>query len=330
MNVAPIAMLGALSLLFVGCAQGLGPTLPPSYQAPAHESLEPATALARHGVVYAVTGSPSGTYIINEYPQHNPKNRGPLCTIDAGTSIFPGDLTTDPKGNLWVPTIATPSISALWEIVQYGPNCGAALTALDDSTGGQPIGIALDKKGTAFVANLYNASFGPGDVTVYPRGKTQPTRVLTSSLIVGFVDSIAVDANNDVYIVCDGQNYSSQVVEFAKGKGSGTLVNITGFSALGGIAFDRGQRMILTDYGTTQDEIYAPPYYGSPTETIALQSGSQPFYSKVNKRNSALYVTGHTGIAVYSYPGGAYKYTVTNGIGRGGAGGVALEPMPPL
>jgi hypothetical protein len=282
--------------------------------------------------VYTTTGTASGQSIVYEYPSHDRKNRNPLCSINGGTSIFGGNIATDRQGNLWVPTIAQPSINSIWEVVEYAAGCGQQLQILADSATGQPGDIAFDKNGTAYVANTVSASFGPGNVAVYRAGQTDvstvinPSRVLTSPLIGSFVSAVAVNASGDVYVTYDTASFKTQVLEFAKGRGSGTAVNISGFSVLCGITFDDHQNMILTDYNLTQDEVYAPPYAGAPTTTIPLVAGSKPLYSKLNRSNSLLYVTGGTGVQVYSYPAGTYQYTITAQMGKYGAGGVALDP----
>jgi hypothetical protein len=282
--------------------------------------------------VYATTGTASGQSVVNEYPSRDRKNGNPLCSINGGTSIFGGDIATDRQGNLWIPTIAQPSINSIWEVVEYAPGCGQQLLSLADSATGQPSDIAFDRTGTAYVANSVSASFGPGNVAVYLTGQTSrskvlsPSRVLTSPLIGAFVIAVAVNADDDVYITYDTASYKSQVLEFAKGKGSGTAVNISGFSVIDGITFDDHQNMILTDYNLAQDEVYAPPYAGSPTTTIPLVAGSKPLFSKLNRSNSLLYVTGATGVQVYSYPAGTYQYTIMAQMGKYGAGGVALDP----
>lgn len=322
---AVTGLLATAALAATGCAGNAPLALPNAGTARPSVVQRSGHSGAGHGV-YALTGSPSGTYIINEYPLNDPNNDGPTCTINGGTSLFPGDIATDKKGNLWVPTIAQPSVNAIWEVVEYAPACGPQLQALDDSKTGQPADVAFDKKGTVYVANEINTDFGPGNVAVYPPGQTQPGRVLTSSLIVGYVYSLAVNAHNDVYVVCDAPKYAIQVVKFAKGQGSGSVVAVSGFTFPFGITFDKRQNMILTDYSQTQDLIYAPPYQGAPTSTIPLQAGSNPLFSKLNKKQDAIYVAGHNGISVYTYPGGTYQYTITTGIGRGGTGGEALDP----
>ena len=99
----------AVSLVLAGCSAG-GPGTVPSAPAgsQAFTPYRPAAPAAKAGKgVYVVTGTPSGQYVINEYPLNDTNNSAPLCSINAGTSIFPGDLAADKQGNLWVPTIAT-------------------------------------------------------------------------------------------------------------------------------------------------------------------------------------------------------------------------------
>ncbi len=321
----------AVSLVLAGCSAG-GPGTVPSAPAgsQAFTPYRPAAPAAKAGKgVYVVTGTPSGQYVINEYPLNDTNNSAPLCSINAGTSIFPGDLAADKQGNLWVPTIATPSISSVWEVVQYAPSCGAQKTALLESNIGQPGAVAIDK-GTVYVANEINPRFGPGNVAVFPPGYTTPKRVLTSPLIGAFVLAIAINGSGDVFITYDNASFHTEVLEFAKGKGSGTAVNVSGYSVITGITFDKHQNMILTDYSLAQDEVYAPPYSGAPTATIPLVTGSNPLFSKLNKRDNTMYVTGTTGLNVYSYPSGTFQYAITNQMGKGGAGGIAIDPAPHL
>jgi hypothetical protein len=327
-TAAAVSIFG-FSAMLAGCSGG-GPAALPSTT-----SGIPSTALRGAGPsqggkgVYVVTGTPSGLYIINQYPLNDKKDVAPLCTIPGGTSDFPGDVATDKNGNLWVPTIATPSISSAWEVVEYAPGCGKQGTVLDDNGVGEPIGIEFDSKGTAYVANEVDSQFGPGNVAVFPPGHTSPTKVLTSSLIASFVSAIAIDGSGNVYLSYDGAGYKTLVLEFPKGKGSGQAVNVTGYSVISGITFDKNQNMILTDYSGAQDEVYAPPYSGAPTSTIALPSGSKPINTKLNKSNNTMYVTGGTGLNVYTYPGGKLKYSVTNQMGKYGAGGIAVDPPSP-
>ncbi len=42
-----------------------------------------------------------------------------------------------------------------------------------------------------------------------------------------------------------------------------------------------------------------------------------------------MYVTGGTGLNAYTYPAGKLKYSVTNQMGKFGAGGIAVDPPSP-
>jgi hypothetical protein len=330
-KAAAVSILG-VSALVTGCSGGGSAALPSTTSGISSISPRGAVLAARSSQgVYLVTGTTSGQYVINEYPLNDKKNSAPLCQILAGTSIFPGDLAIGTNGNLWVPTIATPSISSVWEVVPYAPGCGQQQGApLEDTNSGEPIGIAFDSKDTAYVANEVDSSFGPGNVAVFPAGKTSPTKVLTSPLIGAYVLAIAIDGSDNVYVAFDNSSYHTEVLEFAKGKGHGKAVNVTGYSVISGITFDKKQNLIITDYSAAQDEVYAAPYSGPPTSTIPLIAGSKPLFSKLNKSNNAMYVTGGTGLNVYSYPAGNFKYAVSNQMGQYGAGGVAVDPPSPL
>lgn len=66
-----------------------------------------------------------------------------------------------------------------------------------------PVGVAIDKSGTVYVANLVNAngagcsSMQDSNVVEYARGSTKPTTILQG--IPGCIHAVAVDAKSNVY-----------------------------------------------------------------------------------------------------------------------------------
>ncbi|MFY9710035.1 MAG: hypothetical protein WA668_14815 [Candidatus Cybelea sp.] len=110
--------------------------------------------------------------------------------------------------------------------------------------------------------------------------------MLTSSLIGGYVVAIAIDASDNVFITYDNASFHTELLEFAKEKGTGEAVNVTGYTS----------------------------------------GGENPIHSKLNRSNSTLDVTSTKGLSAYSYPAGTFKYSVTNQMGQFGAGGMAVGP----
>jgi hypothetical protein len=117
------------------------------------------------------------------------------------------------------------------------------------------------------------------------------------------------------------------VVEFAHARGKGQLLggSIPGFPGAT-VKFDKDKNLLLTDDPNAMLDIFAPPYT-TVTATIPLKGKS--WECDLNKRETLLACADTTNdtVDVYSYPGGRYKYSFSNGLsGDRILEGIAFDP----
>jgi sugar lactone lactonase YvrE len=103
----------------------------------------------------------------------------------------------------------------------------------------EPINVAVDKRGTIYVANN-----GNNTVTEYPLGETKPSVTLSTSLV--YPNGVAVDSKGTVYVT-SGQNVGScYVLEFPKGS-TKPNVQVNGFGLPIGLAVDKNDNLYVAD-----------------------------------------------------------------------------------
>lgn len=204
---------------------------------------------------------------------------------------------------------------------------GALKTTLSDS-GQYPANVAVGKKKTVYVANIFNTSFGPGSISVYTKGATSPTSTLSYSNFFQVI-GVAVDAAGDVFASNDTGDFSGgEVVEFPAGSSTGTVLSNIHISIAGGLAVDPSGNLAVVDQGTTSVSIYAPPYTGSATATYSVPNGGSAVGVTFDKAGANLYFADVFGtIDVDSYPGGTYEGSYTGGVEPIG---VAVRPSAKL
>jgi DNA-binding beta-propeller fold protein YncE len=204
---------------------------------------------------------------------------------------------------------------------------GSLKTTLSDA-GEYPVNVALGKKKVVYVANIFNTSFGAGNVSVYAKGATSPTSTLSAPSFFQLI-GIAVDGGGDVFVSNDTGDFTGgQVVEFPAGSSTGTVLTNIHLSIAGGLAVDPSGNLAVVDQGTTSVSIYAPPYTGSSTGTYPVPNGGSSVGVAFDKAGANLYFADVFGtIDVDSYPGGTYEGSYTGGVEPIG---VAVRPSPKL
>jgi DNA-binding beta-propeller fold protein YncE len=128
---------------------------------------------------------------------------------------------------------------------------GSTTMIKDLSDAGQfPVDVAIDKNGTAYVANIFDTSFGNGSVSVYPPNATSPSRTITDQDFIQVI-SVAVDEHH-LLVVCYNGTFGGQCDEFPNGHGHG-VSKITGMFFAGGVAFDNNENLVVSDQQTAFD-----------------------------------------------------------------------------
>jgi streptogramin lyase len=221
------------------------------------------------------------------------------------TGVRPGKsaavlYVADPQGNkvlTYDPKTPNPS-----------PN-GSVTTGIDT-----PAGLAVDKSGTLYVANL-----GNNTITVYPAGQSSPSLTISSGVdgpyglgvdskgdifisnlnnntvvgykagqtapfetVTGFDNpvGVAVDSKNNVYVACDSNN---TVYVIPAGSSQMQSAGLTGLSGPIGLAFEKKDTLYVSNFAANNIAIY-PSGQTSPSGTLTTDVNS-PTLSGFAKKN---------------------------------------------
>jgi hypothetical protein len=268
---------------------------------------------------YLYVGQFSGTPV-QEYHLDNKRNKAELCSL-SGTSI--NGIAVDPIGNLWVPNGTGGGAGYTQE---YAPNCGKALLDIADPNG-QPADVGFDRQRHIYILNIFGVAGAPGSVDVYDSsGKL--LRTLSYSTFNELI-GIATDSHNNIFVSNRDSQGDADIVEFPHGKMPGTLLSGIVLGLPGAPQFDRSNNLIITDWNNYTQNVYAPPYNGSPAVT-PMQGLS--LWCPLDRKETHLYCADLGGsVDVYAYPSGTYQYSFTNGLSPSGfATGAATDPAAPL
>jgi hypothetical protein len=175
------------------------------------------------------------------------------------------------------------------------------------NTGAGAVAVALDTRRQVLYASVTNTSETAG-VLVYPAGSSSPTEFLTvkeGGITVGA--GVTVDSKGNVYWAFDDASGSGHIAKFAGGKGSATLLNLTGFSgAAGDLEIDRRDDLVVSSPSQESIQIYAGIKTGKLKPIGTLSVTGAPTSISLDAKNANLYVADTTNnlIDQYSYPSG--------------------------
>ncbi len=159
-----------------------------------------------------------------------------------------------------------------------------------------PVQIAVDRDGTIYVANAQTDAMGDGSVTIYPRGRTAPSRTLTAGL--GTSMGVAVDSAGTVYV---SNKLSGSVEAFAKGKSAPSATITANLTGPDGLAVNSSGDLLIADSSANDVLVLA---HGTKTpKSLGLRGLSRPTGIAVDSHGN-LYVSNLVGaasrIAVYA------------------------------
>jgi hypothetical protein len=312
----------ARPLSFVDAYTAIGERFEPNF-APL-KFVDPASVKAQvDGAQYGGGSTPDGA--VYGYVSNDKKNKKPFCTIPSLIGV--NSIETDSAGNLWVPQVLFQGSTQINETIEYAPNCGKPGTVLADPNG-QPVDIAWSPKGTVYVSDILGpGSSSYGQVSVYPAGATSPTSVLSNKDVV-YSLGVAVDSKGNVYesFIGFSSGVAGGVIEFKGGKGSGTLLKGPNLSEPGTIIIDKNDNMIVTDQVNLKLNTYKPPYSKGPISSTPIQAKSIQCAIDAAEDNIACGDVANTAIDVYTYPAGAYQFSINAGLNSDPLIGVAQDP----
>jgi hypothetical protein len=200
------------------------------------------------------------------------------------------------------------------QVLMYDPNTpnpspkGSITTGIDYA-----VGLAVDKKGTLYVANLLGGSPNIGSITIYKADSSSPSLTITDGL--DNPSSVAVDSHGDLFAT---NLDSNSIVGYKAGATSPfETINFSGYGQAGGLATDENNNVwVANPFGNQVDEIPA----GSSTPQNAGLSGlNGPTDVSFGERGE-MYVSDFAGSAVSVYKSGMTSpwAFITKGIERQG------------
>jgi hypothetical protein len=317
-----------------GMTQGAGrlpdhhAALAPSRSQPSHGSSTPAVAFVSPAIKAAGTKRFFSDYIHNAVYIYGAS--GPRDTRIATLTGFmsPSGLATDTSGNLYVANEGAANI------LVYAPPYTGTPTTLNDP-GQLPVDVAVDNHGNVAVCNLYSTSYGPGSVSFYAAGSTNPTSTISSALVAE-IYFCAFDANGNLYL--DGVDYGYyQVIagEIAGGINGTAITALTTGNTInypGGVQVTTGGQIAIMDQGPGPAiYTYNPPVsssLGSPVATTPLGGLFDPVTFAFDKTAKYLFTADAEidSSNKYAYPAGGSPVH-TRSLPRGGLPiGVAITP----
>lgn len=186
---------------------------------------------------------------------------------------------------------------------------------------GCPYGLALDKKGTLYVADNCSGN----DIEEYPKGSTTEKTAITDS--VSNPLGIAIDGHGTLYV----SNYPAAIEEYKKGATS-PFQSVTGQGLTDpfGVALDRAGNLYIADFGASG--VFEVPYGTTTATNLGLTGCGEPIGVAVDEKNNYLWVTCGSGNTINVYklgttspfetiPGNDYPYAISVENRRGTAKG---------
>jgi hypothetical protein len=290
-----------------------------------------------YGANYGNAGGDQLGGYFNLYKLPGSGNSKPLCQGGLNKVAEINGIGVDSTGTLWVPgLVPTNLLSGI--VLTYTKNtCTKTTTKLTEQSG-EPADIAFTTTGTRYVMDIVIfPAMTNGQVEVYPKGKTKPTRTLQlpgeqigTGSTQGLGLGVATDSKNNVYATYINTNSGTDITKFAGGIGSGKILQNSNGTFYEGMTFDGNGNLVVaadSSAGATID-VFKPPFTGTPT-TFAAQGSVVDL--KLDPAGANLYVGDATNntVDVYKYPSGTYEYSiVVTTVPPNGAvvEGVAVDP----
>lgn len=158
-----------------------------------------------------------------------------------------------------------------------------------NSASGCPDGLAMDKKGTLYVADECNGN----DIEEFPKGSTTEKTSITG---LSNPSGLAMDSHQTLYV----STYPASIEEFAYGSKTPTqTITGQGLTDPFGLAVDKNDNLYIADFGA--GTVFELPYGSTTISSLGLQDLAEPLGVAVDEKTGDLWVTNGQGndITVY-------------------------------
>jgi hypothetical protein len=144
---------------------------------------------------------------------------------------------------------------------------------------GCPDGLAIDKKGTLYVADECNGN----DIEEFPKGSTTEKTAITG---ISNPSGLAIDKTGTLYV----STYPASIEEYPYGSTSPSQV-ITGQGLTDpfGLALDKNDNLYVADFGAHQ--VFEIPYGTTTVTALDLQDLVEPLGVAIDEQTDDLWVT---------------------------------------
>ena len=155
---------------------------------------------------------------------------------------------------------------------------------------GCPDGLAMDKKGTLYVADECNGN----DIEEFPKGSTTEKTAITG---ISDPSGLAIDKNGTLYV----STYPASIEEFPAGSTSPSqIITGQGLTDPFGLALDANDNLYVADFGA--GTVYEVPFGTTSIKDLGLQGLDEPLGVAIDQKTKDLWVTNGSGneITVYA------------------------------
>jgi len=170
----------------------------------------------------------------------------------------------------------------------------------------EPVGSCIDGDGTLYVANQTGS--GPGWVSEYALGKTEPLRIITDG--INTPSYCAIDGHGNLWVSNVG---GPTVTEYLKGSTTPHATLSKGLTYPGGIAIDRGGSTYVANYSPPNVQVFPA---GGTTPKRTITDGIVEPGGIALDRDGTLYVPNLVPCNIEEYRAGQSKpyRAITKGI----------------